>query len=269
MTKKIIYLLLYGMIFMSLSNCSSLRNGRKWGENVNYLPGWEKIGDAAYDAVTAPEVWIPLGGALIVYTTNTDNEISDWASEKAPIFGSQNNAGNFSDYFLLSSVALYSTTVILAPGGDDTNEWIYSKLKGLSVVFGAYYANAFSTDFIKNESARLRPDSSNRKSFPSGHTSKSAVHNMLALRNAETIPYFSEYKTQLHMGFSVMTAATAWARIEAKRHYPTDVLVGAALGNFVGAFMNDAFIGIKHSHDVDIHFSQDKNVIMVNLNFKF
>ncbi len=65
-----------------------------------------------------------------------------------------------------------------------------------------------------------------------------------------------------------MTAATAWARIEAKRHYPTDVLAGAALGNFIGAFINDAFIGINHSHEVNVHFSQDENILMVNLNFK-
>jgi hypothetical protein len=37
--------------------------------------------------------------------------------------------------------------------------------------------------------------------------------------------------------------ATAWARIEAGAHYPTDVLAGAALGNFVSLFVHDAFLG--------------------------
>ncbi|MBD3343874.1 MAG: hypothetical protein GF401_02280 [Chitinivibrionales bacterium] len=29
---------------------------------------------------------------------------------------------------------------------------------------------------------------------------------------------------------------TGWARVEAQKHYPTDVLVGAALGNFCATF---------------------------------
>ncbi len=256
------------MILISISSCSTLSNGRKWGGDVDYLPGWEKIGDAAYNAATAPDVWIPLGGALVVYSTNIDHKIANWASKNTPIFGSQNNADNMSDYFSLSSQVLYVTSALLTPAGDDTKEWIFSKIKGSSIVFGAYYTNVFFTDLIKTKSARLRPDGSNRKSFPSGHTSKSAVHNILSVRNAETLPYFSGYSTQIHLGFSAMTAATAWARIEAKRHYPTDVLAGAALGNFIGAFINDAFIGINHSHEVNVHFSQDENILMVNLNFK-
>jgi hypothetical protein len=35
----------------------------------------------------------------------------------------------------------------------------------------------------------------------------------------------------------------SWARLEGNYHYPSDVLLGAALGNFIGRFLNDAFIG--------------------------
>ena len=34
-----------------------------------------------------------------------------------------------------------------------------------------------------------------------------------------------------------------WARIEAGAHFPSDTLLGAALGNFVASFVNDAFLG--------------------------
>lgn len=40
-----------------------------------------------------------------------------------------------------------------------------------------------------------------------------------------------------------MAVITAWARVEGNVHYPSDVLVGAALGNFIGMFIHDAFIG--------------------------
>ena len=77
-----------------------MRNGRSWGEDVNLLPGWEKIQKAAVNAVTAPETWVPLSSAFIIHVTNNDYKIANWATHKNPIFGSQNNADRFTDYFL-------------------------------------------------------------------------------------------------------------------------------------------------------------------------
>ncbi len=34
---------------------------------------------------------------------------------------------------------------------------------------------------------------------------------------------------------------TGWARIESKKHFPTDVLIGIAIGNFFGEFVNNLF----------------------------
>ncbi|MFC2088806.1 phosphatase PAP2 family protein [Calditrichota bacterium] len=256
------------LLLLLINSCGTLRNGHIWGDDVNYLPGWEKIRDAAYDAATAPEVWIPLSGALVVHVTNTDHDISSWAIKRTPIFGSQKNAAAFSDHLLYFSQVAYISSALMAPGGDDFGDWIYAKLKGFSVGTLTYFSNKALTDYIKIETGRLRPDESNHKSFPSGHTSKSAVYYMLTTRNIETIPYFAENKTPIHIGFTVLTTATAWSRIEANRHYPTDVLAGAALGNFIGAFINDAFIGIEHSHNLDFHLSSYENSYMLNFIIK-
>ena len=35
---------------------------------------------------------------------------------------------------------------------------------------------------------------------------------------------------------------TAWARVEGKRHNPSDVLFGYALGHFIADFLNSAFV---------------------------
>jgi len=45
-------------------------------------------------------------------------------------------------------------------------------------------------------------------------------------------------------GLTALTLGTGWARVEAGFHYPSDVLVGMALGDFNGAFFNDAFMGL-------------------------
>jgi hypothetical protein len=48
-------------------------------------------------------------------------------------------------------------------------------------------------------------------------------------------------------GLTGLTLATGWARVEAGLHYPSDVLVGMAIGDFNGAFFNDAFMGLQET----------------------
>jgi hypothetical protein len=47
------------------------------------------------------------------------------------------------------------------------------------------------------------------------------------------------------ISLGTITAATAWARVEAYQHYPSDVLAGIAIGHFFGAFVTDAFVGAE------------------------
>jgi hypothetical protein len=49
----------------------------------------------------------------------------------------------------------------------------------------------------------------------------------------------------LNFGLDALTYGTAWARVEAGFHYPSDTLVGISIGNFNGAFFNDAFLGLE------------------------
>ena len=252
-----------------MTSCGTMRNGRAWGEDANFLPGWERIQNAAKNAITAPETWIPLSGAFLIYATNNDYKIANWASNYNPVFGSQANADNFSDYSLYFSRMAYYSSVILTPGGDNIDVWMVSKLKGAAIGLASTQFNEHSVRYIKHEGERLRPDRSDYLSFPSGHVSKVAVHNMLTLRNLENTSFCSCTKMGLHIGISSITFANAWARIEANRHYPTDVLIGAAIGNFLGSFIHDAFIGIDHNHEIDFGVSTLENNLTMNLMIKF
>jgi len=51
-------------------------------------------------------------------------------------------------------------------------------------------------------------------------------------------------------GLTALTLGTGWARVEAGFHYPSDVLVGMAIGNFNGAFFDDAFMGLPSKAQV-------------------
>jgi hypothetical protein len=110
------------------------------------------------------------------------------------------------------------------------------------------------------------------ESFPSGHTSSSAVHTRLASRNLQSIEMSEGARTALDIGLHALTFGTSWARIEAGWHYPADTLFSMALGNFIGSFINDAFLGLSASDSSSqsgfaLHVVDDGAVIRLHARF--
>ncbi len=66
-----------------------------------------------------------------------------------------------------------------------------------------------------------------------------------------------------------LATGVAWARVEGERHYPSDVLAGAALGHFISAFIHDAFIGLPEDDDVDLAILPHTEGGMVTVSFIF
>lgn len=79
-----------------------------------------------------------------------------------------------------------------------------------------------------------------------------AVCATLASRNVELLPLSEGARTLVQVGFTALSAGTAWARVEGRRHFASDVLVGAALGHFLAAFFNDAFLGLDEARGLDV-----------------
>ena len=63
-------------------------------------------------------------------------------------------------------------------------------------------------------------------------------------RNLRSIDMSDGWRCAADVGLTALTLGTSWARIEAGWHYPSDTLVGMAIGNFLGSFFNDAFLGL-------------------------
>ncbi len=95
---------------------------------------------------------------------------------------------------------------------------------------------------LKSLVSRERPNGRDDRSFPSGHASGASVSTSLAIANLDYLPVSDFMNTGLRMGLYGVAGATALARVEAGEHHLADVLAGYALGHFVAAFMQKAFL---------------------------
>ena len=79
---------------------------------------------------------------------------------------------------------------------------------------------------VKFAVRRERPDSSNRLSFPSGHTANSFAIARMLDRN---------YGHRIGIPLYLFSGLVAAGRMEGDRHYLSDVVMGAFLGTIVGS----------------------------------
>ena len=256
-------------VIMLLSGCGTLQNGRKWGQDATIFPGWQRIGNAALKAARAPATWAPALGALVFQIGDLDEQVSDWASDNTPVFGSKENAIDQSNFLRDAAKANYLITALATPSGQQPGEWVVAKAKGISVGWAAYISTQNTTGFLKGQTGRTRPDGSGDLSFPSNHASTAAVIAMLASKNIDSLPISDVYKTSLKIGTFTIDAGTAWARVEGERHYPSDVLAGMALGHFFGAFFNDAFLGLDQNEQIGLTIEPSMDGTLITFHWIF
>jgi hypothetical protein len=226
---------------LGLSGCAT-RQSREWGSEVTWAPSRAKLVDAALDAAKSPRVWLPLAGAAVFQIDGWDRKVSNSARDHTPIFGSQHAAQQWSDRLRTASSVAYFATVLATPDPDEAGPWMRDKAQGLAIGLGAIAVTGLATTGMKKATSRTRPNGEGNESFPSGHTSHSAVLTGLARDNLEYLDIGDGARSALDFGLDALTIGTAWARVEAGAHFPADTLVGMALGNFVSRFFDEAFL---------------------------
>ena len=229
-------------IMLSVTGCGTLGNGRGWGQDAISPVDLKKIPGAALNALIDPMTSVPAAGALVFGLTNWDKKVSHWATDHTPIFGSTKNANDDRLYLQIPLHAEAFITALAAPSGADSKTWISSKLKGFTVEGAAELMTVGATYGLKDVTGRTRPSGANNKSFPSADTSSAFSSVALSNRNLDSIKLPQEVKIPLKVVNILLGTGVAWGRVEAQAHYPSDVLAGAALGNFLTTTVHDAFL---------------------------
>jgi len=117
--------------------------------------------------------------------------------------------------------------------------------KGTKQFALGFLVNGVTTEGLKFLVKKERPDGSNFKSFPSGHTS-------ITFQSAAFIQ--KRYGWRYGIPAYVLASYTGLSRIESKNHYFIDVLAGAA-------------IGIGSSYIFTTEYTKDIQVSLVRDNF--
>ena len=228
---------------LAFDGCTTLPKGQDATAVATIHPGWQRVRAAAADAARDPWVWAPLLGAAAFQVEHMDRKLSGWARGHTPVFGTTQDAVRWSNDLRSASAIACGLTIFLAPGGDSPSEWVRARGQVLMVDLAAVGATSLMTLGLKDAADRERPNAASNTSFPSGHSSASAAYTRLAMENLESMPLGRTSRRWLDGGLAALTAGTAWARVEAGAHFPSDVLAGVALGNFLADFFNGAFLG--------------------------
>ena len=249
--------------------CSTLSNGRGWGQDAFSKAPPKTISRAAHNAFFDVKTLLPAVAAVVFEASGLGDSVTDWAAEHTPVFGSQNMADRVSDYLNWTLHTEMVATLLATPSGPEPGPWWRAKAKGLGVELMALSATAGTTQLFKELTNRTRPNDEDQRSFPSGHASNAFSLSTLNNRNLDSIELAPWLRTSLQVSNVLTASMVAWARVEADKHFPVDVLTGAALGHFLSAFIHDAFIGVPASRRFRLLIWPAKSETMVSIAFSF
>lgn len=228
-----------------------------------------RVKSAAKSSIYSAQTWVPLSGALLFSLGGFDLKFSNWLTSKTPLFGSENNARSSSENLKNVLYAQAFLFTLFSDNEKSSSSWYFDKGKKILVTGLGLTATLLLTRNMKKQSGRQRPNGIGDDSFPSEHSSTSFALSAVSIRSLDQTNLSRPWKTGLKLSSSILASSVAWARMESGRHYPTDVLVGAALGNLMTTFVYESFIDTRRAPNFSMHLAptNDGFVSGFTLNF--
>lgn len=222
------------LLALLLTGCASSGEPQRW-----QAPTWQELRQAAVDTASEPAVWVPLLAAGALQIGNADHEVAQWAADERPLFGSRSRADNASDVLRWGLVGAAAASAVVAAPTEAASVTREQRLLATGLGLGS---TAALTLGLKSVTGRERPDGSDDESIPSGHSSTASAAYTHLGHNLKALGWSQASRRTARWIAGTGLAVNGWARLEAEQHYPSDVLVGMALGHYLAEFFSRAFM---------------------------
>lgn len=220
------------------------------------LSSCARLKDAFKKSATSPHVWRPIAVASVVALSGQDAKISSWGRKETPLFASQDRAEKRSDQLGdVLEIQGYGSWLVL----DLKEKGLQHKSKQFLAMETGVRSSYWTTYAAKRATRRDRPQSQDKLSLPSGHaTAGGAWRNVTAHHLGNRAWPLNDLNTGI-------ASLKSWARVEAGKHYPTDVLVGYALGSFFTELTHQLWMSPGSAHSIT--FLPTSHSLMVTVSY--
>lgn len=238
-----LFLILFSLVLFDGCQSTSSSSNNVWGHNTTLLPSMQRFKEASINAATQKRVWVPaIAGVAFMSINDLDENTVDWAADHNLIFSSSKNAEDASNS-INDTIALVAIgTALATPGDDQPNQWLVDKSKGLGAELLIYGANGALTNKFKHMTGVDGPDNTTDDALPSAHAVDAFTTATLAERHIHKMQVGESTEQWSAIALDGGAYLSSWARVEANKHYPSDVLMGAAMANFLTTVMYDTFV---------------------------
>ena len=213
----------------------------KWDASKSILPKWNSVKRSAVNAAKDTFTWAPLTTAFLFTLNDYDQKALRWATKEKPRYWGLESAKKKSNELLDALKANLLISSLAANANSDSR-----LANDLAFQLTAIGINHVATNTLKQVTDRKRIDrdvsDTENDSFPSLHASSSAIITRLTVTNIDRVNISEVQKSLWKFSTITATALTGIERVKGKRHYPSDVFAGYALGNFLGIFLTDLFL---------------------------
>lgn len=246
------------LVVVVLTGCASGGGPQGW-----QAPNWPELRQAALDTAREPGVWAPLLAAGALQIGDADQEVAEWAADETPLFGSRSRADDASDVLRWGLVGTAAASALVTSTGEAsvTRE---QRLLATGLGLGS---TAGLTQGLKSLAGRERPDGSNDEAMPSGHASTASAAYTHLGHNLEALGWSPASLRAARWIAGTGLAVNGWARLEAAQHYPSDVLVGMALGHYLAEFFSRAFMPSNDDTLVRLQWQGDAAALQLHHQF--
>lgn len=163
------------------------------------------------------QVPMTLGLMGIAASGNADKSIKNWIKRKRNehLPGFRTHIDNYLQYSPIAIV--YGLDALGIKAKNDFANRTAMLIKGEALMYG-------TVSLLKSTTRQLRPDGTDRESFPSGHTAQAfAAATFLSMEYKDRYPWMPYAAYGLASSVGMMRMAN-------NRHYVSDVLLGAGIG---------------------------------------